>query len=444
MRKVCLAAILTLLLEACGGQIRGVVYLDGNGNGSPDPDEKTLTHVAVQVTKDNQPMAHLRTDSEGVFVSPVDRTGYYCVEVEEPALQQNLMAQFRSGAIPRRAIPSINSSISLGPSIKTMKQTLNPIPSSGAGESSDATPKEEEKDPDAKKEKELLPSQTRLDTGAAIPASKTESGKTCHYLKSRNLTADVPVQLDYAGEMERIPAPTVKQQNDFEAFQMVIQHPFGCFLRPMIFPDALEVLWPRDAAKQDPSIAFIDETGSRVEFTDRFLAASVGLYLRPRDDIPFGKQTIEIKPEAICPDGGAFVLPTHTIHLNMEPQISVSQQIAPRVPEGGALDWSVTLHNRTGRRTTVKLIAEYPTADAAVSPVEGMDCVISGDHLECPSILLETDAEESVSFQVRFDNISENRAVPVLFKAKGVVAGIDEEEFEMKATDARVMIDPVN
>ena len=144
MRDFLCAIFLTFFLSACGGQVKGVVFLDGNGNGFPDPQENTLTNVALQVSKDDQPIAHLRSDSEGFFSVPADKTGFYCVTVEEPALQQSLMTQFRSGKFSKKAVPSIHSNIALGPSIKTMKQTISPVPQTPSAENETEN---EEEDP---------------------------------------------------------------------------------------------------------------------------------------------------------------------------------------------------------------------------------------------------------------------------------------------------------
>lgn len=441
--------LFSLLLVSCAGKIEGVVFLDANANGVADPGEQTLTNVAVKVSRANEVVAHTKTDAKGHFSVKGGDAGYYCIEVEEPALQQSIMRQISAGDVPEASIPSVNSNIGLGPPIPKVKKQIVGGPPAAPTPSPPATPTPPVTTPPAEEEKEA--DEPQEPSRPFSPSAQTErhsSGVVCQNFDESGFRVDVGVMLDYKADVARMPPPLKKIHKSGDAFELGIPVPFGCVLKPLFIPDGLEIVMPQGRGKMDPAIAAVDPSIGRVDFDESVLTTSAVLDLRVKNDLPLGIHSVTIQPEAICPDGQTVALNAIPIDLKSLPQVVVWQKIAAKGIAGEQTTWEVFVENKGDRDLQVTVLAQAPIDFVSLIPVEGMKCHIAGDKIECPALDLPRQSgaadsgakTEPLKFQVQFLNVEEERAVGFQVSVK-----VDDYEGEpLQATEARVVIEPRN
>lgn len=429
-----------LLSASCAGKIEGVVFLDANANGVADPGEQTLTNVAVKVSRANEVVAHTKTDAKGHFSVKGRDAGYYCIEVEEPALQQSIMRQISAGDIPETSIPSVHSNIGLGPPISRVKKQIVGAPLATPTPPAPATPAT----PTPPAAAPQQPTQEERET--ADPSPQTErhsSGVVCQDFDEASFRVDVGVMLDYKADVARMPPPLKKTYKSGDPFELGIPVPFGCVLKPLFVPDGLEIVTSQGRSKMDPAIAAVDPAIGRVDFDESVLTTSAVLDLRVRDNLPLGVHSVTIQPEAVCPDGQTVVLNAIPIDLKSLPEVVVWQKIAGKGIAGEMTTWEVFVENRGDRDLRVTVLAQPPLDFVSLVPVEGMKCHVAGDKIECPSLDLPADGgvkSEALKFQVQFLNVEEERAV-------GFQVSVKVHDYEgepIQATEARVVIEPRN
>lgn len=438
-----------LLSASCAGKIEGVVFLDANANGVADPGEQTLTNVAVKVSRANEVVAHTKTDLKGHFSIKGRDAGYYCIEIEEPALQQSIMRQISAGDIPETSIPSVNSNIGLGPPIPKVKKQIVGSPPATPTPPVVPPPPAPQPTPPAEEEKETeKPQEPSRPFSPAAQTERRSSGVVCQNFDESGFRVDVGVMLDYKADVARMPPPLKKIHKSGDAFELGIPVPFGCVLKPLFIPDGLEIVMPQGRNKMDPAIAAVDAAIGRVDFDESVLTTSAVLDLRVREDLPLGVHSVTIQPEAVCPDGQTVVLNAIPIDLKSLPQLVVWQKIAAKGIAGEQTTWEVFVENRGDRDLRVTVLAQAPIDFVSLIPVEGMKCHIAGDKVECPALDLPRQNEtadggakmEPLKFQVQFLNVEEERAV-------GFQVSVKVEDYEgepIQATEARVVIEPRN
>lgn len=88
------ASTVQLLQIDATGQVRGVAYLDINGNGAPDTGDEPLDDLPVVLTAagGGQVVEQVRTDATGLFVMPDVPVGSYRIDLAEGALGDSLQA----------------------------------------------------------------------------------------------------------------------------------------------------------------------------------------------------------------------------------------------------------------------------------------------------------------------------------------------------------------
>ncbi|MDO8526878.1 MAG: SdrD B-like domain-containing protein [Deltaproteobacteria bacterium] len=453
-----------LLLSACTGHIDGDVFLDSNANGVPDKNEKFLTNLTVKMTQDGQPLNTFKTDGKGHFSTPIKKPGYYCLQVAEPALQENLMAQLASGAIPISAAPSVNQNIGVwspppAPSPRVGKQagvtpalgvpsgftatagdrvvnlkwstvsgatgykiywntsvpvnatTGNLIPVNSSTTSSYSHPSLSNGttyhyviaatsgagDGTLSNEASATPSATSTATTPASPATspdKVVSGMVCQNVSGLNLTTHIPVTFDYQADLNSMPDRMKQSWKTGDTFSLGIPYPIGCVLKSLFLPDGLEF----DSNDMDPGIRNVDDNVGRIDFKDAALSGSVKLNLRVKEDLPLGKYSVTLSPEAICPDGKKLELNPITIEITSLPHLYVSQSILKGDP-GATVPWRVTLENSgSNNYEHVTLTATPPHQYVALANADPR-CEGAGDKIEC-HVNVAANSSEVVEMQM--------------------------------------------
>lgn len=419
------SALLLLLLSvvACGGKIQGTVCLDGNGNQACDLSENTLTHVALNITKDGQQLAKATTDTFGRFSHKMEMSGYYCVEVDEPYLNQSLVRQLSYGVLPPEAVTSIESAVSLGPTVgSASKQFIPPPASPTPPPTPSATPPQTQ------------PTEPEPATSSAQPDT-IESGKVCKNTSDISLTLHVPYLIDYAADLERMPPRLKLEKNSGEVFSVGIPISVGCVLEsPLFLPDGLEGLWPADPEEINEFLNIDRETG-RIDFRNEVRTTSVNLYLRVRDDLPLGTHSVEIKPVMLCPGDQRHPLPVIPIDLIAKPFVEIYQEVpsASQSP-GDEFDWKIFVTNEGSRshELTVTGRASGPITSVAA---ESADCHSLGDSRVQCSFELAADQTKELTFEVNLLDIDYEDFAS--FEAQASVTNY-EETFSAEAASVRV------
>lgn len=440
---------LSVFLVSCAGKIEGQVFLDANANAVADPNEKTLTRVTVKASHNNEFIGRTKTDAKGRFSLKSRESGYYCVEIEEPGLQQNLMHQLSTGQLPQGAVPSVDANIGFGPPMapSVKKQIAGSTPASPAPSPAPAGQPAAGSQPNSAGQpaqggtEQKKPEEKKPEPKQAQPERRS-SGVVCENVASFGFHVDIPVMLDYSADLARIPAPMKQTREAGEDFRLHIAVPGGCVLKPLYVPDALLVFWPREEAQRDPAILTIDPRVGRVDFRDNVFASSVTLDLRVREDLPLGDLSVQMIPEVLCPDGQEFALSSVEIDLKAAPKLVIWQEIAAQGRSGGDIPWEIVLENPTDREYTVTVTAQPPPPELVqIGAIEGLRCHALGDKIECPALTLAPHSnlrDNPLRFSVRL--LEAARETPVTFSAQAKVHDFEGEP--VPATDARVVIQP--
>lgn len=420
--------LLFLSLAACGGKLQGTVCLDGNGNQACDSSENTLTHVGLNITKDGQQLAKTTTDAFGRFSHKMEVSGFYCVEVDEPYLNQSLVRQLSYGVLPPEAVTPIESAVSLGLTVGMASKQFFPPPPSQPVVSQ----------PAPQPQTQPQPSQPET-TPAASPAQSdtVESGKVCKNARDVSLTLHVPYLLDYAADLERMPPRLKLEKSSGEVFTVAIPVSVGCVLEsPLYLPDGLEGLWPADPEEIDNFLNIDRQTG-RIDFRSEARPTSVSLYLRAREDLPLGTHPVEIKPVMLCPgEQERLSLPSIPIDLIAKPFVEIYQEVpSASQTAGGVFNWKIFITNEGSRSIELTVTGRASGPITSVSAASA-DCHSLGDSRVQCSFELDEDQTRELTFEVNVLDIDYEDFAS--FEAQASVANY-EESFSAEAANVRVI-----
>ena len=401
-RRFLLLSPFFLFLASCSGQIKGTVFLDGNGNGNLESNEKAIKNVSVSVTYNGTEIGKAETDAQGQFSIPSKGPGYYCVQTEEQGLTDTLMSQVVSGSISASALTppnSVPSIATLPPAGKSMaaKDTATPNPQAttpvcGNGIQETGEECDDHNTTSGDSCSNQCKKETPSNPAPATPPPPTnperkESGIVCKNSDGFSLTVQVPVQLSYQAETSLIPPPLKQVRKVGESFSIGIPT-LGCKLKTLYVPDGLTVS-PNAVIHVDPNV-------NKIDFNPSFSGSSVVLELKVKDDIPLGTTSVQISPQVLCPNGQTVALNPISIDLKSTPTMDISQSIPDADCHlGGLLHWKITVHN-TGTKIFdgVKVVATRP--DNTDPVIADARCSLqSGGEYDCSLGTLNASASPS-------------------------------------------------
>lgn len=428
-----LLLLVLLFSSACASQIKGTVYLDTNANNVPDENELTLTRVALQLVKGSTVLEQGKTDEDGRFFFKSRESGYYCIRVNEPSLQQNLMGELAAGDLPSGSVPTVNADIGVGPRVNNIRVAKQVLGGGSPAPQPAATPQKEEE-----KEKEEQPKPApRFE-----PEPSVKSGEVCRQIHEFGADVNVGVTLDYAADVSNIPEPIKRSYKGGDLFEVTIPISLGCVLKPLRTPEGLQAYFPADAVRPDSAVANIDNRARRIEFREGYRSRSVTLHFRVGENLPVGTHSVELKPEQICPDGETIPLHTMTIDLKVSPQLVITQSLPERARAGGDMEWEVIVENRSERDVQVTVNAQSPSEYVTVD-AQGLRCFRAGDRMECPAISIAAGGSTHSSpliFEVHV-NDDLDRERNAAFEAS-VTLDDDPDADPVHARNARILLKP--
>lgn len=418
-----LVALLGLSLVGCSGKIEGTVFLDGNANSLADSQEQTLTNLNLKITHNGKLLTTTSTNSRGKFATAIQESGYYCVEVNEPHINESVLRQLNYGRIPQGAISSAMSNVSLGPAVgmaakqvvisPTTPAPATPAPTAPAPASPPSSPQP------------LSPSQP----------DRIEPGIVCKNTSDFTLNLQIPVSIDYETDVARMPPHIKQERRSGELFTVSIPVSIGCVLETLYVSDGLEPLWPLEPSDIG-KILSIDRVTGRIEFRPASQSTFVVLPLKVREDLPLGTYSVTLTPFMLCPGDQRIALPEIPIDLLAEPLIEIFQELpSGSQPAGSAITWKIFVKNKGSREYDVTVSGDVTNSSISTLTPESTEChTVGSARVEC-RVTLEPDQIKELIITARLDNTAETAAT---YNASAMVEGSD---IDLTAPPADVRFD---
>ncbi|MDP2600049.1 MAG: myxococcus cysteine-rich repeat containing protein [Deltaproteobacteria bacterium] len=433
------------LLAGCSGQIKGTVFLDANANHQPDKAESTLTGVSVKVALDGKPIANTKTDSKGRFLVAGKGPGYYCLEVTDAELGTQILSKLSAGSLSSASLSQTAPKIGIGPSVSVVSKQLygdTSIPVCGNNKMEGDEECDDGNRADGDGCSSTCKNQLKPEESAPPTAQPDirDAGRVCRTIDAFNLTAHIPVVLNYQADISDLPPPSKQTHTTGEDFLLTIIHPIGCVLEPLYVQDVLEIHWDDAMERRDPNIASIDPQTGRVGFQGRVISRSVTVPMRVKDNLSFGTHSAVLSPKAKCPDGSIVTLHPIEMDLVVKPNLEVEQRGLPSaVRAGETVIWEVTVKNKEKREYRDITLVLVPSSDFSFSaPPHGCSNA-GGGGFECPIVRLGGLAS---SVPVRFHLTSPGNITAEIRSFFNASVKIPDYEEDISAEEAGLVVGP--
>lgn len=429
MYRLLLLACLALL-AACAGKLEGTACLDGNGNNACEQGEHTLTNIGLKISKDGQLLTQIRTNSLGRYSHTMAENGYYCVEVDEPYLEQSLMFQLAYGQLPPDSVQPVESNVSLGPPLGMSLGQVLSSPPGGTTTTQPTTQPAEDEEEEEEDEPPPQPSPSHPDS--------VEPGKACKNITTLGQTLHVPVLPDYSADVERMP-PRIKQERRVgEIFTVPIPVSIGCILEALYLCDGLIPLWPTTVEEINKILNIDRETG-RIDFRQQAQAASVVLHLKVKEDLPLGTYECQIEPVILCPGNQRVELQAVPIDLIARPFIDILQEL-PNVQQtvGDLFNWTIMVNNEGSQTLALNIVGTASGPIAALSPSSGLCRALGSNRVEC-NLDIEGGQLINLVIGVRLLDAIAGDEAHAIFDATAEVEDYADENFTAAQGDVRVV-----
>lgn len=315
MKKISLYSLLlaALFFSACTGEVKGHVFLDKNNNSALDADEKGIGKALYEVDRDGELFTSGMTDENGMFFFKKKDKGDYCVKIVNTSDQYITTApQLTKEPVAGKAAEKAETDTS----------TTTGTTDTGTTTSEETKKKEEEK----KKE-------------PAKPLPAPASLKNCVRLTgySDKATVNVPVGLDLAASIARIPKQgeiTVAAGSEFD---LRIYYPYRCTLTDISLPSELSVVGDNTGLVGSGNVLSFSTV--KPEKTEAIIPKSltemaivpVIVKLKASEDILESEQELSINPSVECPDGNITTLEAIKIKVMKEKKLSIFQSVGDAI-----------------------------------------------------------------------------------------------------------------
>ncbi|MDO8494756.1 MAG: hypothetical protein Q7S68_05415 [Deltaproteobacteria bacterium] len=420
-----LSAFLLITLIGCSGKIEGTVFLDSNGDQVPDPQERSLTRLSLKISQDDVVIGKTNTNLQGKYIWPFTDSGYYCVEVDEPALQQNLMEAMSLGT-PATGSSLLKPAFSLGGTLgstakgmttaKAATTSTTPSTTTGTAGTTTTTTSESKDGPVSTPPKPAI----------------SDFGKICDNISGLKATFHIPVMIDYSKEVSRIPPPLKEVRRTGEKFSIDIIYPIGCVLEPLYVPDGLIPYYPVGDAF-DPHVLIEPKQRRRIDFKPDVTSTGTSLYFQVEEEIPLGTHSVQIEPSVLCSGRDTHTLHPILIDLKAEPLITVKQNL--NKSRGSSADspveWEIILKNSGSKKYDIDLVGAYDPVLSVAFDSGGLGCTSPGHKIEC-SISLNGEESKTVKMNVTLPSAAGER---ILNFDASVKVDLYEEEIEAEGAE---------
>lgn len=374
-----LVIFILIPLMACGGKLKGSIYLDANKNHQLDDGENKIAGLPFTVTLDDVDEDTGTTNASGEFSLKISKAGTYCVQVDSVDLSNNnvtrvswlhrllnkwadktvmFASRHLSALLGRPVFAQISSETICNDGLdddsdgtidcndtdcsadSACTATTETNCTNNVDDDSDGTVDCDDSDCASN-------SACSSDSGGTGSGGSSSSGsseptfenrKACGASGGFNLSLSVPVEVDYETQASEVDATTTNLSRADTTFNFSVTYPSSCEFALLNLPDFIQ---PSSAAVR--SAAYTSSTGqfdfndalstlgssacsdenSQSVGDDSLVSCVIGFELKADEVV--GDKSQDITPSVTCPDDSSVALATHTISFDGSNDLEVTQ-----------------------------------------------------------------------------------------------------------------------
>jgi hypothetical protein len=444
-----LMAFTGFVLLACTGKLEGYVFLDENGNNTRDDFENNLANLAFTVTKDDEEILDAQTDASGEYSVASEGSGTYCVSINDSDLSSTnddgttpsviAATLIRDAAQPEAYLQSVRFATT------TTEETVcdDSIDDDSDGDidcdDSDCSEDtacvesicddelDDDDDGDTDCDDSDCSADTACDTSSTDSETTTdseptvESGSACDDTRGGTLNLNIPIAKDYSTAVAALLADTsesVVSRSDIVTLS--IQYPSSCefdtglylssSLTPMNVPtEAYDSL----TGQLNLNTVVAEATSADLAISEPLSVAddAIGTYSLELcvgdvsgsscvSDGSLDSRTVTVEPSVICPDDSVVTLKSHSIEIDSQNDVDVTQSMSGTQTYGATITVTTTITNNSSvdyEASQVELVLTSPSYTTSQS--YDSSCSNLGQTANCT---FDLDASGSVILTTSF------------------------------------------
>lgn len=411
LSSIFLSAVMGLVFLACTGKVEGYVFLDENGNNTRDDFENNLANLAFTVTKDDEEILESQTDTAGEYSVDSEGSGTYCISINDADLSSTNDDDSTPSVVAATLIRDAAQTEVYLESVRFVTTTETVCDDSldddddGDIDCDDSDCSEDtacvesicddelddDDDGDTDCDDSDCSADTACDTSSTDSETTTdseptvESGSACDDTKGGTLTLNIPIAKDYSTAITALLADTstsVVSRSDIVTLS--IQYPSSCefdtglylssSLTPMnVSTDAYDALTGQlnlntvvdeatsaDLAISEPLSVADDAIGTySLELCVGELSGSSCV-----SDGSLDSRTVTVEPSVICPDDSVVTLKSHSIEIDSQSDVDVTQSMSGTQTYGATITVTTTITNNSSvdyDASQVELVLSSPS-----------------------------------------------------------------------------------